>query len=323
MTGDGRLVEVQATAETRPVRPGAARRACSTSPRRASRSSRCSQREAIALAARGRVAAPVKCARGSRSQNPHKLEELRAALPDWEIEPLDADDWPPEEGADLRGERARQGALRRGLAACAPGCSARTPASSAPRSTVGPASTPPAGLRRRPGGGAAERLAGETTGGRGCHELVASPPTASELAGTGVLEGRSRASRAASGGFGYDPIFVPDGRRPDGRGARRRLEAEHSHRAGPRRRSRGSSSEPAAPGAGCQVDLGPEDDHVRHHVEPDEQHRRARRAPAAPGCAWRRARRPGSTWNVASSVTAAATAPGQHLAPGRSTFVST
>jgi non-canonical purine NTP pyrophosphatase (RdgB/HAM1 family) len=36
-------------------------------------------------------------------------------------------------------------------------------------------------------------------------------PTGAELVGEGVLEGRFVAECRGSGGFGYDPIFVPDG----------------------------------------------------------------------------------------------------------------
>ena len=34
------------------------------------------------------------------SQNPHKARELEQLLPGWEIEPLDADGYPPEDGRD-------------------------------------------------------------------------------------------------------------------------------------------------------------------------------------------------------------------------------
>ena len=46
------------------------------------------------------------------SRNPHKLDELRAALPDWELELLDVDDYPPETGAtyaDNARAKARHG----------------------------------------------------------------------------------------------------------------------------------------------------------------------------------------------------------------------
>jgi non-canonical purine NTP pyrophosphatase (RdgB/HAM1 family) len=36
-------------------------------------------------------------------------------------------------------------------------------------------------------------------------------PTGAEVAGEGVLEGRFVTERRGDGGFGYDPIFVPDG----------------------------------------------------------------------------------------------------------------
>jgi Xanthosine triphosphate pyrophosphatase len=42
-------------------------------------------------------------------------------------------------------------------------------------------------------------------------ELVLLAPDGSELRGTGTLEGRIADEAAGSEGFGYDPIFVPDG----------------------------------------------------------------------------------------------------------------
>ncbi len=42
-------------------------------------------------------------------------------------------------------------------------------------------------------------------------ELVALSPDGGELRGTGVLAGRIAETPRGSGGFGYDPIFVPDG----------------------------------------------------------------------------------------------------------------
>ena len=56
-------------------------------------------------------------------------------------------------------------------------------------------------------------------------ELVAIAPDGRELRGAGVLEGELATERRGEGGFGYDPIFIPDGDDPHRRRARRRLEA--------------------------------------------------------------------------------------------------
>ena len=42
-------------------------------------------------------------------------------------------------------------------------------------------------------------------------ELVAIAPGGQELRGTGTLEGRIADAPRGSEGFGYDPVFVPDG----------------------------------------------------------------------------------------------------------------
>ena len=83
------------------------------------------------------------------------------------------------------------------------------------------------GARRRPGralgalgrrAGEAERALEELDGvqseGRRARyvcELVAISPDGAELRGTGVLEGRIAEEPRGSEGFGFDPVFVPDG----------------------------------------------------------------------------------------------------------------
>ena len=41
--------------------------------------------------------------------------------------------------------------------------------------------------------------------------LVAVAPDGTEVVGSGVLEGAIARERRGSGGFGYDPIFIPTG----------------------------------------------------------------------------------------------------------------
>ncbi len=57
-----------------------------------------------------------------------------------------------------------------------------------------------------------ERLGGEPNrSARMVAELVAVSPDGGEFRGGGVLEGAIATERRGDGGFGYDPIFVPDG----------------------------------------------------------------------------------------------------------------
>jgi XTP/dITP diphosphohydrolase len=146
------------------------------------------------------------------SGNAHKLEELRAALPEWELELLEAGrPYPPEDGSNYY-ENAR-GKARFGR-------------------EVGPADEwvlgedsgiEVAALGGRPGIASARWAADgvaqllhelEGVGDRRARyvcELVALGPDGEELRGTGILEGAIAVERHGSEGFGYDPIFVPAG----------------------------------------------------------------------------------------------------------------
>jgi XTP/dITP diphosphohydrolase len=145
------------------------------------------------------------------SRNESKLRELRAALPGWEIEVLDADGYPPETG-DTYYENARgKVAFGRSLA---PGVW-----------VIGDDSgIEVAGLDGRPGVHTARfggddpvgRLLAELDGvddrrARYVCELVALDPGGGEHRATGTLDGRVVDEPRGSEGFGYDPIFVPDG----------------------------------------------------------------------------------------------------------------
>ncbi len=148
------------------------------------------------------------------SRNEHKLRELQAALPGWRIGLLDADGFPEEEGESYE-ENARAKA-RFGRAAAAPG-----------EWVIGEDSgLEVEALGGRPGvhssrwAGAGEdhvekllaRLEGvESRRARYVCAIVAISPEGDETAVQGTLAGRIAAEPRGSEGFGYDPVFVPEG----------------------------------------------------------------------------------------------------------------
>ena len=146
------------------------------------------------------------------SRNAHKARELEALLPGWSLEPLDRGDYPPETGATYYENAAIKAAFGRehadgwvlaedsGLEVDALGgrpgvLSARYAPEGAP---------------------AVAKLLGELADAedrraRYVSELVLISPEGREQGGTGILEGRIARDAAGSEGFGYDPIFIPDG----------------------------------------------------------------------------------------------------------------
>jgi XTP/dITP diphosphohydrolase len=167
------------------------------------------------------------------SANPHKLDELRAALPEWTIELLGSDEFPSEEGA-THYENARGKALF-GRQSAPPGEWVLGEDSGLAVDALG----------GRPGLHSA-RWAGdddpldrllaeldvvEDRCARYVCELVAIGPGGEEVRGTGTLEGRIAPERRGSEGFGYDPIFVPEGEERTVAELGDAWKREHSHRA--------------------------------------------------------------------------------------------
>jgi XTP/dITP diphosphohydrolase len=168
------------------------------------------------------------------SANAHKLEELRAALPGWELELLDAGRAYPPEVGDTYEENAR------GKAAFG--------------REVGPADAwilgedsgieitalngGPGVLSARFGGEGSgkERVLRELegVGDRGARyvcTIVAIGPGHDEVVVEGRLEGTIGFEQRGSEGFGYDPIFVPDGETRTVAELGNAWKREHSHRA--------------------------------------------------------------------------------------------
>lgn len=77
-------------------------------------------------------------------------------------------------------------------------------------------------------------LEGVEGGGRRARyvcELVALSPAGEERRGTGILEGRIAHEPRGSGGFGFDPVFVPEGEERTVAELGNEWKAQKSHRA--------------------------------------------------------------------------------------------
>jgi XTP/dITP diphosphohydrolase len=143
------------------------------------------------------------------SQNRNKLRELSALLPDWDLESLEGD-YPPETGETYY-ENARAKALFGPADAWTLGEDSGLEVKAlGGRPGIRSARYGPEGTE------ANEKLLGELEGiedraARYVCELVLIAPDRQELRGTGVLEGRIAESPSGTEGFGYDPVFIPEG----------------------------------------------------------------------------------------------------------------
>jgi XTP/dITP diphosphohydrolase len=164
------------------------------------------------------------------SANAHKLDELRRVLPGWELDVLPLD-YPPEDGATYE-ENARIKARH-----------ARAHAPADEWVVADDSGVEAVALGGRPGihsarwSGAwvetmlAELQGSEDRGGRYVCLLVAISPHGEEVVARGELTGSFAREPRGSEGFGYDPIFVPDGESRTVAELGNEWKAEHSHRA--------------------------------------------------------------------------------------------
>jgi XTP/dITP diphosphohydrolase len=167
------------------------------------------------------------------SRNPHKLEELRAALPGWRLEPVEEGE-PPAETGETYYENARakaefgrspdawslgedSGLEVEGLAGGPGILSARF---------AGPGEDPVAKLLAQ-----LEGMSGRAREARYVCELVALSPSGVEVRGTGILRGRIADEARGTEGFGYDPVFVPVGEERTVAELGNAWKRKHSHRA--------------------------------------------------------------------------------------------
>jgi XTP/dITP diphosphohydrolase len=166
------------------------------------------------------------------SRNRHKARELEQLLPGWTIAPLDRDDYPPETGATYYQNAAIKAAFGRKYTAGwvlaedsgleVEALDGRPGVLSARYAPEGPA--------------AIAKLLGELEDvedrrARYVSELVLLTPDGGELRGTGTLEGRIALAAQGSEGFGYDPVFIPDGGELTVAELGNHWKAQRSHRA--------------------------------------------------------------------------------------------
>jgi len=164
------------------------------------------------------------------SENAHKLNEFRVLLPGWELELLGAE-LPPETGSTYRENavaKARFGARAR------PGEWIVADDSGIEVDALGGA--PGVRTARWAEGRHVEKLLGALGGetdrrARYVCELVAVDPAGGEHHGVATLEGAIAAAAHGSEGFGFDPVFVPEGETRTVAELGDEWKREHSHRA--------------------------------------------------------------------------------------------
>jgi XTP/dITP diphosphohydrolase len=165
------------------------------------------------------------------SGNKHKLVELRCSLPGWEIELLDDSAFPPETGltySENARAKARYGRVAAPTDAWVIGEDSGIEA---------------AWLGGRPGLESARwaddgvaRLLAELVDvpdrrARYVCAIVAIGPQGNEISVEGTLEGAISFGRQGDEGFGYDPVFVPEGEQQTVAELGDAWKTTHSHRA--------------------------------------------------------------------------------------------
>jgi XTP/dITP diphosphohydrolase len=147
------------------------------------------------------------------SRNVHKARELERLLPGWEIEPLERDDYPPETGATYYDNARIKADFGR---SAAPGAWILAEDSGIEVAALGGRPGVLSARYAPEGAPAVAKLLGELDGvtGRSARyvsELVCLAPDGGEVRGSGVLEGAIAREARGHEGFGYDPVFVPEG----------------------------------------------------------------------------------------------------------------
>jgi XTP/dITP diphosphohydrolase len=168
------------------------------------------------------------------SRNAHKARELERLMPGWRIEPLDTDAYPPEEGATYYENALGKARFGRAFARD----DAWVLAEDSGIEVEGLGGHPGIESARFGGDDPVGRLLAALDGVEGpgrraryVSELVALGPNGEELRGTGTLSGRIANEPRGDEGFGFDPVFVPDGETRTVAQLGNEWKVQHSHRA--------------------------------------------------------------------------------------------
>jgi XTP/dITP diphosphohydrolase len=173
------------------------------------------------------------------SKNQHKVRELAVLMPGWEIEPIDVEALPEEAGESFYENAGAKASFGRAIV----GGDAWVLGEDSGLEVAGLDGRPGIFSARFAGFGATdeenvakllaelEGIAGEGRRARYVCELVCLSPERGELRGTGTLAGRIAEAPRGSAGFGYDPVFVPEGEERTVAELGDAWKAERSHRA--------------------------------------------------------------------------------------------
>jgi XTP/dITP diphosphohydrolase len=173
------------------------------------------------------------------SENPHKARELAAALPGWEVASWTGPPLPPETGATFRENARGKAAFGREHAAPDAWVAGEDSGLEVTGLGGGPGifSARYAGERATDEANTAkllEELDGLEPWSRAARyvcALVALAPDGGEVAVEGTLEGAIAEEATGAAGFGYDPVFVPEGESRTVAELGDAWKAERSHRA--------------------------------------------------------------------------------------------
>jgi XTP/dITP diphosphohydrolase len=166
------------------------------------------------------------------SRNANKARELEQLLPNWRIEPLEADDYPAEEGATYYDNARGKALFGRTRAEADEWVLGEDSGIEVAALGGGPGVQSARSGGDDPVGWLLDALgADENRDAQYVSEVVMVSPAGDELRGTGTLEGRIAFEPSGTEGFGFDPIFVPLGEAQTVAALGNDWKRENSHRA--------------------------------------------------------------------------------------------